>query len=302
MVRISHEPLHIPSSNQHPMKIVVDMSSLDLALVAIMMCVLRFFRYRYEPKSVEPKQVELQPMESKPQSPPPIPPFKLYITPPSSPVKEQPNRDSADRSSSETAVSHQAETAVSHQSDTEQRASSSSRRSFPLSRQSSKKAQDAAPPSPPPSVSSKKSIKSSASTKSDTAGEPIKRRSTQEDSAFNSFKRLCEAHGLLKRPVGLGEHDVVDGINDEDTLLYVHLQSRRIIHLWTRISCANITTRRFFYAKQCDVSVAHRQFKEASLAREVNQLCSFYEKIDVHAYEETRNLVNLAAHPDMQEF
>lgn len=59
-----------------------------------------------------------------------------------------------------------------------------------------------------------------------------------------------------------------------------------------------MTTRRFFHAKQCDVSVAHRQFKEASLAREVNQLGSFYESIDVHAYEETRNLVSSLAHPE----
>lgn len=47
--------------------------------------------------------------------------------------------------------------------------------------------------------------------------------------------------------------------------------------------------------------MAHRQFKEASLAREVNQLCSFYDEIDVHAYEETRNLVNPLAHPDCKK-
>ena len=213
MVRISHETLNIPPSLSQPMKIVVDMSSLDLALVAIMMCLFRFLRHRYESHPVEPTRLEPQMVEPKPQSPPPVPPFKLYITPPTTPVKEHPNRNSADVSSSETAVSHQVET--------EKGAPSTSSRSFPLNRQSSKKAQDAAPPSPPPSASSKKSIKSSASTKSDTAGEPIKRRSTQEDSAFNSFKRLCDAHGLLKRPTGLGEQDVVDGINDEATLLYV---------------------------------------------------------------------------------
>ncbi|KAF6226667.1 hypothetical protein HO173_012413 [Letharia columbiana] len=59
-----------------------------------------------------------------------------------------------------------------------------------------------------------------------------------------------------------------------------------------------MSARLFFYAKQCDVSVAPRQFKEASLAREVDRLRSFYEKIDVHAYEETRTLVNSPAHPD----
>ena len=65
--------------------------------------------------------------------------------------------------------------------------------------------------------------------------------------------------------------------------------------------CANTTARRFFYAKQCDVSVAHRQFREAYQARDVNQLCSFYQNIDVHAYEETRNLVGSSLHPTRPE-
>ena len=190
------------------MKVVVEMSSLDLALVAIMLCLLRFIRYRCESKSVEPKQVEPQSVGLKSQILPPIPPF---IKPPSTPVKEHSNRDSADVTSPEMAVSHKVEMGKT--------APSSSSRSFPLKRQLSRKAQEAAPPSPPLSVSSKKNIKSSANTIGDTAGKLIRRRSTQEDSAFNSFKRLCDAHGLLNRPTGLREHDVVDGINDEATLL-----------------------------------------------------------------------------------
>lgn len=288
MIKIAHEMLNCPSSLSRPMKVVVDMSSLDLALVAIMMCILRFFRYRYETETAESKRVEPQPVDSKSQSPPPIPPFQMYITPPSTPPKEHPHRELGEASSSETAVSHHA--------GMEKKESSSSPRSFPLSGQSSKKAEDALPPSPPPSVNSKKSIKSSASTKSDTTGKPIKRRSTQEDSAFNSFKRLCEAHGLLKRPSGLSEDDVVDGINDEATLLYVLSPTSNPPPKRLEVFCTNTVARRFFYAKQCDVSVAHRQFKEASLAREVNQLCSFYENIDVHAYEETRNLVSPPDH------
>lgn len=211
IVKLSHATLNIPPSLVQPMKVVIDMSSLDLAFVTIMMCLLRFLRYKYDSNPVEPKRVEPQPVESKTQSPPPIPPFKLYITPPSTPMKEHPNRDSAGGSSSETAVSPKVEA--------DKKAPSSSPRSFPLNRQSSKKSQDVAPPSPPPFVSSKKSIKSSKSSRGDRASKPIKRRSTQEDSAFNSFRRLCDAHGLLKRSTGLGEYDVVDGINDEATLL-----------------------------------------------------------------------------------
>ena len=293
MAKFSHETLNIPSSLSQPMKIVVDMSSLDLALVAIFMCVFRFLRQKYESHPVEPTRIEPQPVGSKSQDSSPVPPFKLYVTPPSTPVKEHSNRNSADVSSSETAVSHHVET--------EKGAPSSSPRSFPLDRQSSKKAQGEAPPSPPSSVTSNKSTKSNqsgASTKSDTTGEPIKRRSTQEDSAFNSFKRLCDVHGLLKRPEGLGEHDVVDGINDEATLLYVTFGAIEMSFLCTVVFQSDKIPRRFFYAKQCNVSVAHNQFKEASVAREVNQLCSFFENIDVHAYEETRNLVSLVARSD----
>ena len=74
-------------------------------------------------------------------------------------------------------------------------------------------------------------------------------------------------------------------------------QLLEVISCDLRVFYANTITRRFFYAKQCDVSVAHRQFKEAFLAREVNQLCSFYERMDVHAYEETKSLVGSTAHP-----
>ena len=212
-MKISHEMLNVPSSLCHPMRFNVDMSTLDIALVAMMMCILRFLRYRHELNTAESKTVEPQILESKSQRRPPVPPFKMYITPPSTPPKEHPARRLGEESSSETAVTHQP--------GDEKKEPSSSTRSFPLSRQSSKKAEGPPPPTPPASTSSQKSIKSSASTKSETTVKPVKRRSTQEDSAFNSFTRLCEAHGLLKRPSGLEGHDVVDGINDEATLLYV---------------------------------------------------------------------------------
>ena len=212
-MNISHEMLKIPSSLSHSMRVKVDMSTLDMALVAIMMCILRFFRYRHELKTAESKTLESQTLESKSQRRPPIPPFKVYITPPSTPLTEQPGRGSGEASSSETAVNHQPENGMKEPS--------SSTRSFPLSRQPSKKAEGSPPPTPPASPSSQKSVKSSASTKSEKTVKHVKRRSTQEDSAFNSFTRLCEAHGLLKRPSGLEKHDVIDGINDEATLLYV---------------------------------------------------------------------------------
>lgn len=47
----------------------------------------------------------------------------------------------------------------------------------------------------------------------------LSRLSSQEKGAFNSFRSLCAAKGQLDRPVGIGKHDVPDGINDDATLL-----------------------------------------------------------------------------------
>ena len=55
----------------------------------------------------------------------------------------------------------------------------------------------------------------------------------------------------------------------------------------------NLLARRFFDARKCDVGAADSQFKEACLAREVNQLNSFYENIGVEEFEETRRLVSI---------
>lgn len=130
----------------------------------------------------------------------------------------------------------------------------------------------------------------SLSTESDPQKKALQRRSTQEEAAFSSFKRLCAAHGFLKRPAGIGEQDVCDGINDEATLRYVC--SYHCGQLSPLCLClSNVVVRRFFYARKRDVSDAHRQFKEAWDAREVNHLCEFYEEIDIHDLEETRNLV-----------
>ena len=60
---------------------------------------------------------------------------------------------------------------------------------------------------------------SGGSQKGGVAAKALQNRPTQEQSAFDSFKSLCTAHGLLKRPAGLREGDVVDGINDDATLL-----------------------------------------------------------------------------------
>ena len=138
-------------------------------------------------------------------------------------------------------------------------------------------------------------MKSSASIRSDTAGKPIKRRSTQEDSAFNSFKRLCEAHGLLKRPVGLAS--MMELMESMMRLPFCTclVPSFRIIPGFTvliRVPDGSSMPNNASLRSPPTVQGG------SPLAREVNRLCSFYERIDVHAYEETRSLVSSPAHPD----
>lgn len=41
-----------------------------------------------------------------------------------------------------------------------------------------------------------------------------------EALAYKEFRRRCGDSGLLEQPVGLGESDVPDGVNDEVTILY----------------------------------------------------------------------------------
>lgn len=43
-------------------------------------------------------------------------------------------------------------------------------------------------------------------------------QSEAEDTGFGLLKNICSREGLLRRPTGIGEHDVCDGINDDATL------------------------------------------------------------------------------------
>ena len=41
-----------------------------------------------------------------------------------------------------------------------------------------------------------------------------------ETLAYKEFRKRCADSGLLEKPVGLGEGDVPDGVNDDVTILY----------------------------------------------------------------------------------
>lgn len=43
--------------------------------------------------------------------------------------------------------------------------------------------------------------------------------SDSQAEALREFSRLCNEHGLLNRPQGLGEDDLQYGLTDEATLL-----------------------------------------------------------------------------------
>ncbi|MCJ1479454.1 hypothetical protein MMC13_008140 [Lambiella insularis] len=122
-------------------------------------------------------------------------------------------------------------------------------------------------------------LTTSMSNESDTNNTGLTRWSPQEEAAFTSFQKLCSTHGLLKRPSGIGEHDVCDGINDQATLRYntLHYGGQTMVF-------HSIMSNTYMP----DDSSSH--FKEAWDSREAHQLCTFYEKINVHDFEETRNL------------
>ena len=61
----------------------------------------------------------------------------------------------------------------------------------------------------------------SLSNGSNGPGSQPPRQLKPEDPGFSSFKELCSTQGMLRRPTGIGEHDVCDGINDDATLQYV---------------------------------------------------------------------------------
>ena len=61
----------------------------------------------------------------------------------------------------------------------------------------------------------------SRSNETNTKSTPLESQSGGDDTEFDSFKRLCSTHGSLRHPIGLGVHDVCDGINDEPTLRQV---------------------------------------------------------------------------------
>ena len=146
-------------------------------------------------------------------------PFKMVVTPPSSPVNGRSINEPMDSAPSVTESPSIDKSVVDRkdqkdtsapQPATEQKNTTPPQPVTPMSTQSTFKEDVSSTP---------RTSVSGGSQKGGVAAKALQNRPTQEQSAFDSFKSLCAAHGLLKRPAGLREGDVVDGINDDATLL-----------------------------------------------------------------------------------
>ncbi|KUL84870.1 hypothetical protein ZTR_08208 [Talaromyces verruculosus] len=84
--------------------------------------------------------------------------------------------------------------------------------------------------------------------------------------ALREFTDLCSKHGLLIRPQGLEENDMINGLADEATLL------------------------RFLKARSFDVQGALKQYTESATAHKNNHVAELYDEIDVNVFEESRSI------------
>ncbi|KAL2042652.1 hypothetical protein N7G274_004411 [Stereocaulon virgatum] len=94
----------------------------------------------------------------------------------------------------------------------------------------------------------------------------IERDSLSDQSPFDAFKAKCSENGLLSKPEELREEDLCDGINDDVVLL------------------------RFLRARKCDVEEAYKMFSAVCITRTRDRHCTFYDNVDVKAYNETRKM------------
>lgn len=89
--------------------------------------------------------------------------------------------------------------------------------------------------------------------------------SDKEAEALREFTDLCSEEGLLIRPQGLDENDMLYGLTDEATLF------------------------RFLRARSFDVQGALKQLRESATAHKSNYIAELYDEIDVNVFEETRS-------------
>ncbi|KAI3331446.1 CRAL/TRIO domain-containing protein [Xylariaceae sp. AK1471] len=87
-----------------------------------------------------------------------------------------------------------------------------------------------------------------------------------EKLCLESFIQQCRDRGLLERPTDLSPEDVLDGLNDEITLL------------------------RFLRGRSFDVAGAIKQFEEAQAIRLSVNAVAAYDSMDLGDFEQSRNM------------
>uniref|UniRef100_A0A093VEW7 SEC14 cytosolic factor n=1 Tax=Talaromyces marneffei PM1 TaxID=1077442 RepID=A0A093VEW7_TALMA len=90
--------------------------------------------------------------------------------------------------------------------------------------------------------------------------------SDSQAAALQELTDLCSKDGLLIRPQGLQDNDMLNGLMDEATLL------------------------RFLNARGFDVQGALKQYKESTTAHKNNHIAELYDEIDVKVFEEIRSI------------
>ncbi|KAL8775729.1 MAG: hypothetical protein Q9203_003880 [Teloschistes exilis] len=94
----------------------------------------------------------------------------------------------------------------------------------------------------------------------------LKLLSGSNQTAFETFRKLCANNGLLDRPVEFSDRDLPEGVNDDATLF------------------------RFFTARKCDIHAAYDQFQDSYETRKANDVLGFSKRMDIDDFEESRKL------------
>lgn len=115
--------------------------------------------------------------------------------------------------------------------------------------------------------------------------EPINGVVMEQDAQNMAFAQLCAENDLLKRPAGLEDQDLCDGLSDLPTLLYVLTRP-------ASRCCGTDPHRRFLIARRYDQDAALEQFREATQFRSDKDVVRLYDVIEVADFEQTRQFVS----------
>lgn len=103
---------------------------------------------------------------------------------------------------------------------------------------------------------------------------------SHEESAFNSFRKLCAIEGFYTPATSEAKAS-----HDDGTLMYLSVP-------FITQSILLTFQRRYLRARKFVPQDAYIQFKDTEMWRKQNDLDALYEKIDIHDYLEARSVVS----------